>query len=68
MIGDSTEQFPIVTHMLHVHVPNVDETFKKAIELGCIPIDHPRERGDDPDKRGTFKDFADIIWSIATQQ
>jgi len=67
MIGDSSEQFPPNTHLIHVYVPNVDETFDKAIELGCISIESPREREGDPDRRGTFKDFSGNIWSVATQ-
>lgn len=67
MLGESSEQFPPNTHLLHVYVPNVDETYRKAIELGCIPIETPNERKNDPDKRGTFKDFAGNIWSIGTQ-
>lgn len=67
MLGESSEQFPPNTHLLHVYVPNVDETYRKAIELGCIPIETPNERKNDPDKRGTFKDFAGNLWSIGTQ-
>ena len=48
-------------------MPNVEETFQKAIEFGCIPLDTPREREGDPDRRGTFKDFSGNIWSVATQ-
>jgi len=67
MLGESSEQFSPNTHLLHVYVPNVDETFEKAIALGCVPIETPKERKNDPDKRGTFKDFAGNIWSIGTQ-
>lgn len=67
MIGDSSEQFPPNNHLIHVYIPNVDEIFEKAIRLGCIPMDAPSEREGDPDRRGTFKDFAGNIWSIATQ-
>ena len=68
MLGDSSEQFPPVTHVLHLYVPNVDEVFNKALALGCTEIERPSERPGDPDRRGTFKDFAGNMWSIGTQK
>lgn len=65
MLGDSSEEFPPNNLLIHVYV--LDEVFNKAIELGCISLEVPREREGDPDRRGTFKDFAGNIWSIATQ-
>lgn len=67
MVGDSSEQFPPNHLLVHVYVSNVDEVFSKALELGCAPIEEPREREGDPDRRGTFRDFAGNVWSVATQ-
>jgi uncharacterized glyoxalase superfamily protein PhnB len=67
MLGESSEEFPPNNLLIHVYVSNVDEVFNKAIEIGCIPVEAPRERDGDPDRRGTFKDFAGNVWSIATQ-
>jgi uncharacterized glyoxalase superfamily protein PhnB len=67
MLGDSSEKFPPVPIVMHVYVRNVDETFHKAIKAGCEIIEHPKEREGDPDRRGTFKDFAGNMWSIGTQ-
>ena len=67
MIGDSSERFPPVTLVMHLYVPNVDEIFNKAIDLGCTSIEAPLQREGDPDRRGTFKDFAGNIWSVGTQ-
>jgi len=67
MLSDSTDQYPANNYWMHVYVPNVDDTFKKAIELGCEPVDEPQVKENDPDKRGTFKDFAGNMWSVATQ-
>ena len=67
MIGDSSENFPPNIHLIHVYVSNVDEVFKKAINLGCISMETPSEKEGDPDRRGTFKDFAGNLWSVATQ-
>ena len=68
MLGDSSKQFPAVTHVMHVYVEDVDKTFDRALRLGCISIEEPREREGDPDRRGTFQDFAGNIWSIGTQK
>jgi len=67
MISDSTEQFSPVPLVMHVYVPNVDETFEKAVKAGCEIVEKPRERDEDPDRRATFKDFAGNMWSIGTQ-
>lgn len=67
MIGDASEQFPANTHMMHVYVQDVEKVFEKALHLNCESISPPNERKDDPDRRGTFKDFAGNIWSVATQ-
>ena len=67
MLGNSSEKFPPVTLVMHVYVPNVDETFDKAINAGCEIIEQPKQREGDPDRRATFKDFAGNMWSIGTQ-
>jgi len=53
--------------MLHVYVPDVMETFNKAITAGCQAIEQPTTRPGDPDKRGMFSDFAGNCWAIGTQ-
>jgi uncharacterized glyoxalase superfamily protein PhnB len=68
MVGDSSERFPPIQIVMHVYVPNVVETFQKAIDAGCEAVDQPTVREGDPDKRGTFKDFAGNMWSVGTQQ
>lgn len=67
MLGDASEDFPPNKHLIHVYVANVDETFQRAIELGCVSKEGPTQRGGDPDRRGTFHDFAGNIWSVASQ-
>jgi uncharacterized glyoxalase superfamily protein PhnB len=68
MMGDASEQWPANTLIMHVYVPDVEETFNKAIQAGCESIEAPKSREGDPDIRGTFKDFAGNMWSIGTQQ
>lgn len=67
MLSEATARYPQQPIIMHVYVPDVDATFKKAIDLGCELIDEPKTSGD-PDKRGTFKDFAGNMWSVSTQQ
>lgn len=67
MLGDSSDIFPPVQLILHVYVPNVDETFQKAVNAGCEIVEQPKRREGDPDRRATFKDFAGNMWSVGTQ-
>ncbi|MAZ27194.1 MAG: extradiol dioxygenase [Cytophagaceae bacterium] len=67
MLADSTAQYPQNSTILHVYVPNPDAVYKKALELGCEGYKEPTQLNEDDDKRGTFKDFAGNMWSIASQ-
>lgn len=67
MIADSNERYPPNTHLMHVYVPDVNETFRKALSLGCTSVQEPKEHEGDPDRRGMFTDFAGNVWAVATQ-
>ncbi len=67
MLSSSTEQYPAHKTMLHLYVPNVYETFAKAIATGCRVIDEPGSHEGDPDIRGSFYDCADNYWTVSTQ-
>jgi len=67
MLGDASDKYPAVKVVMHVYVLNVDEVFQKAVEAGCEVLEKPTQRDGDPDRRGTFKDFAGNMWSIGTQ-
>jgi|ERR1035438_5888845 uncharacterized glyoxalase superfamily protein PhnB len=67
MIADSTDQYPSNQFLMHVYVPNVDDTFYKAIGYGCEAVEQPTQREGDPNRRGSFKDFAGNNWSVGTQ-
>lgn len=67
MLGDSSERYPPVPLVMHVYVPDVDETFERAIRAVCEIIERPKEREGDPDRRATFKDFAGNMWSDGAQ-
>lgn len=67
MISDSTESYEANKTMLHIYVPDVLETFNKAIENGCELIEKPVNKQGDPDTRGSFYDFAGNYWAVSTQ-
>ena len=67
MLGDASEQYPPQPMVLHVYVPDVDEAYNRAIAAGCEPVEPPKQREGDPDRRATFKDFGGNFWSVGTQ-
>lgn len=67
MLGESSDQFPPVSLVMHVYVADVDEVFRRAIDAGCEVVEPPKERDGDPDRRATFRDFAGNLWSVGTQ-
>ncbi len=67
MMGEASEKFPANTQLIHVYVEDVEEIINKARNLGCEVLEEPKTREGDPDKRGTFKDFAGNFWSVGTQ-
>lgn len=67
MLADATETYSAETIVMHVYVPDADAVFQKAIAAGCEAIDYPKSQEGDPDRRGTFKDFAGNLWSVGTQ-
>lgn len=68
MMGEASKEWPANKHLMHIYVTNVDIIYQKALALGCTPIEEPKIKDGDPDKRGSFLDFAGNMWSVATQQ
>lgn len=67
MISDSTEDYPAITAMLHIYVPNVHNTFDIAIKHDCMPLEQPANKDGDIDTRGAFMDYAGNYWAVSTQ-
>lgn len=67
MISDATDEYPPVTIIMHVYVPDVNTTYIKALKLGASELQKPKNNEGDPDNRGTFLDFAGNMWSVSTQ-
>ncbi|MGZ5246326.1 MAG: VOC family protein [Flavitalea sp.] len=67
MISDATDEYPPVTIIMHVYVPDVNTCYIKALKLGASELQKPKNNEGDPDNRGTFLDFAGNMWSVSTQ-
>lgn len=67
MLSEASDTYPAVQAIMHVYVPDVDKIFEKAIEAGCEIVEKPKQQDNDPDRRGTFKDFAGNMWSVGMQ-
>lgn len=67
MLGNSSKEFPPTSLVMHVYVADVDQIFQRAMDAGCEAIEQPKEKEGDPDRRGSFKDFAGNWWSVGMQ-
>ena len=65
MLGGASEAFPGFPVWLHVYVPDVDATYRRALDHGAESVQEPSEQGDG-DRRGGVKDPAGNTWWIAT--
>jgi uncharacterized glyoxalase superfamily protein PhnB len=65
MLADSTEGWPAATAQIHVYVPDVDETYRRALEAGAQSIQEPVQK-DDEDKRGGVVGPGGVTWWVAT--
>jgi PhnB protein len=67
MLGDEVPgRWPSTPCHVHVYVPDVDATYRKALQAGATSLQEP-VRKDDDDKRGGFKDAWGTSWWIATK-
>jgi PhnB protein len=68
MMGDASAEYPANKLLIHVYVADVDAVFRKALATGATVDQEPQQKPGDPDRRGSFKDFAGNIWAVGTQQ
>lgn len=66
MIADSAQGWPPVPTHIHVYVPDVDTTYRKALDAGATSVQQPVKK-DDADKRGGVKDSCGTTWWIGTK-
>lgn len=67
MIGEAGGEWKPAPAFLHVYVPDVDDTYNRALKAGGQGVQEPQRRGDDPDRRGGFRDPGGNTWWVATQ-
>lgn len=66
MVADGAEGWPPMPAHVHVYVPDVDDTYRRALEAGATSVQEPVQKGDE-DKRGGVKDAGGTTWWIATK-
>jgi PhnB protein len=66
MLADGAPGWPPIPSHVHIYVPDVDTTYKRALEAGATSVQAPVKK-DDPDKRGGVKDAGGTTWWIATK-
>jgi uncharacterized glyoxalase superfamily protein PhnB len=66
MLADGGEGWPPIASKVHVYVPDVDATYRRALQAGAKSVQEPVKK-DDPDKRGGVKDSGGTTWWIATK-
>jgi len=65
MLSDGGGGWPPVPSHVHVYVPDVDATYRRALAAGAASVQEPVKK-DDADKRGGVKDAGGTTWWIAT--
>ena len=66
MLADSNEGYPPIPAHVHIYLPDVDATYKRALAAGATSVQAPVKK-DDPDKRGGVRDAGGTTWWIATK-
>src|SRR5690606_38726629 len=67
MLGDAADGWPPAPCHVHVYVPDVDATYRKALDAGAVSVQEPVRKGDE-DRRGGVKDAGGTTWWIATHE
>jgi len=66
MLADSDPTHPVQTVHVHVYVPDVDATYRRALEAGATSVQAPLQK-QDPDKRGGVREPGGTTWWIGTR-
>jgi PhnB protein len=64
MFANATEEFPVQTSGLYIHVTDADQSYQKALESGATPIMAPRDQ--DYGRSGGIVDPCGNTWWITT--
>ena len=66
MLSDGVPGWPPVPAHVHVYVPDVDATYRRAVAAGAETVQEPGQKGDE-DRRGGVRDAGGSTWWIATR-
>ena len=67
MLSDpAPPDWPPISSHVHIYVPDVDATYRKALEAGAVSVQEPVKKQDE-DKRGGVRDGGGTTWWIATK-
>jgi PhnB protein len=66
MLADEGGGWPAVASNVNVYVPDVDQTYRPALEARAESVQEPVKK-QDADKRGGIKDSGGTTWWIATK-
>lgn len=67
MLSDAADGWPAVPAHVHLYVPDVDATYRRALEAGASAVQPPMQKEDDADRRGGFRDAGGTTWWVAQQ-
>lgn len=67
MLAQATQEYPPFPVWLHVYVPDVEATYRRALAFGAVPIAAP-ELKEDGDRRASVRDAAGNTWWISTSE
>ena len=66
MIADRPSEWPQVPAHVHVYVPDVDASYKRALAAGAESVQEPVKK-EDADKRSGVRDAGGTTWWISTK-
>jgi uncharacterized glyoxalase superfamily protein PhnB len=66
MLADGGDGFAAMPSHVHVYVPDVDATYRRALGAGATSVQEPMKKHD-ADKRGGVRDAGGTTWWIATR-
>jgi PhnB protein len=66
MLGDAAPEWPALNAHVHVYVPDVDATYRRALAAGATSVQEPVKKADQ-DKRGGVKDPGGTTFWISTR-
>ena len=67
MLADGAPGWDPAPAHVHVYVPDVDATYRRALAAGAESVQEPARKGDE-DRRGGVRDAGGTTWWIATRE